>query len=360
MAIQTNIPPGLTDEEKASTFQVLDVVLNSQIVYALLHGIYTGILAVTLWNIFIRKIWPVQRRALVAIIILLHILTTINFAVQWSSIRSAFIENGHSFWTVYWKINDPNQAYIWQMGIAVTMNTILADSYIIWCCWTVWDRCWYIVLPPILCLISATGKVSDLLNLLSSSYTSFRAVSKIIIVYHDYFSQSESVFLTLYLSSTLATTLWCTLFIIFRMLTVKGIVRGAGDRLRIYHRFIEVLVQSYALYSISLVIFLGFFLGNNVAVDYFDVLTAVAKGVAPTLLIGRSVAGHTQTTEEHDENSPVSTIRFQTESSQSSQLSQSSTTNFQGSTVQSAVLEMDIEAQQERSTELVAVVARAL
>ncbi len=105
----------------------------------------------------------------------------------------------------------------------------------------------------------------------------FRAVSKIIIVYHDYFSQSESVLLTLYLSSTLATTLWCTVFILFRMLTVNGIVRGAGDRLKMYRRLIEVLVQSYALYSIALVLFLGFFLGNNVAVDYFDVLTAIAK-----------------------------------------------------------------------------------
>ncbi|PBK93649.1 hypothetical protein ARMGADRAFT_1030238 [Armillaria gallica] len=287
----------------------------------------------------ISKFWPIRRRGLAVIIILLHILTTINFAVQWSSICSAFIENGQSFWTVYSKINGTDQAFIWQMGIAATMNTILADSYIIWCCWTAWGRCWYIVLPPILCLISAT-------------------VSKIIIVYHDYFSQSESVLLTLYLSSTLATTLWCTVFILFRMLTVNGIVRGAGDRLKMYRRLIEVLVESYALYSIALVLFLGFFLGNNVAVDYFDVLTAIAKGVAPTLLFGRSAAGHTQATEEHDESSPVSTIRFQTESSQSSQTPRNSTTSFQESTVQSTVLEMDIEAQRERSDELVVVVER--
>ncbi len=79
----------------------------------------------------ISKFWPIRRRGLAVIIILLHILTTINFAVQWSSICSAFIENGQSFWTVYSEINGTNQAFIWQMGIAATMNTILADSYIV-------------------------------------------------------------------------------------------------------------------------------------------------------------------------------------------------------------------------------------
>ncbi len=54
----------------------------------------------------------------------------------------------------------------------------------------------------------------------------------------------------------------------------------------------------------------------------------------------------------------MSTIRFQTESSQSSQTSRPSTTSFQESTVQSAVLEMDIEAQREQSDELVVVVER--
>ncbi|KAK0458999.1 uncharacterized protein EV420DRAFT_344979 [Desarmillaria tabescens] len=338
MAIQADIPPDLTDEDKALVFQVLDVVLNSQILYALLHGIYTGILGVTLWNMFINKRWP-NRRVLVVVIILLHALTTINFAAQWSSISSLFIENGQSFWTVNSKLNGVDQAFIWEMGFTATISTILADSYIIWCCWMVWEQCWLIVLPPILCLISTT-------------------VSKIIIVYHDYFDESESALLTLYLSSTLATTLWCTLFIIYRMLTVNGVVRGAGSRLRVYRRFIKVLVESSALYSIALVLFLAVFLGNDVRVDYFDVLTAIAKGIAPTLLIGKATAGHTLPTEERDESSPVSTIRFQT-SSQSSQSSQpESTSSFQESTRQSAVLELDIEAQRERSDELVVVVER--
>ncbi len=76
-------------------------------------GIYTGILAVTLWNIcepgalhsdlqaevncaVINKLWPI-RRALVLVIILLYILITASFAVGWSSMHSAFIGNGKVF-----------------------------------------------------------------------------------------------------------------------------------------------------------------------------------------------------------------------------------------------------------------------
>ncbi|KAK0244108.1 hypothetical protein EDD85DRAFT_1017852 [Armillaria nabsnona] len=333
----TQIPSDLTDEDKAVVFQYLDASLNSQILCASLHGIYTGILAVTLWNIFINKCWA-SRRALVVVIILLHALITINFAAEWSFMCSAFIKNGQNFWTVFAKNNSPNQAIDWEAGIPATMSTILADSYIIWCCWMVWGQRWLIVLLPILSLIAAT-------------------VSKIIEIHDEYFNtlRPQLVPLTLYLSSILATTLWCTVFIIFRILTVTGVRRArAGGRLRVFHRFIAVLVESSALYSIASIIYLVLFVRDDFGKYYFDVIAAVAKGVAPTLLIGRAAAGHTCTTEEYDESATVSTLRFQT-SSQSSQLSMA---NVQGFTRQSAVLEMDIEAQRERSDELVVVVER--
>ncbi|KAK0436647.1 uncharacterized protein EV420DRAFT_236003 [Desarmillaria tabescens] len=95
----------------------------------------------------------------------------------------------------------------------------------IWCCWMVWGQCWLIVLLPILSLISAT-------------------VSKIIIIYHDYFNASKPVlFMMLYTSFVLVTTLWCTLLIIFRILTVTGVRHGAGSRLRVYHCFIELVLR---------------------------------------------------------------------------------------------------------------------
>ncbi|KAK0433381.1 uncharacterized protein EV420DRAFT_548470 [Desarmillaria tabescens] len=300
MMTQADILPDLTNEHKAYVFQELDAELNTEILYTLLHGIYTGIVAVTLWNIFINKCWMI-RRALVIVIVLLYGLNTINVVACWSYTYSAFIENGQSFSTVYLKLTSVKEGIIWEVGIISLLSTILADSYIIWCCWMLWGRRQFIVLLPILCLISATGKVSDLVYFFHIS--NFCVVSKIFDVHHVYFNATDSVFLMVYLSSTLATTLWCTMFIIFRILTVTGVRRGcgAGGRLRAYYCFLEVLVESSALYSIALVLFLAFFIHNDFGQYYLDVTTAIMKGVAPTLLVGRAAAGHTRPTEEHDE-----------------------------------------------------------
>jgi hypothetical protein len=46
-----DIPLDLTGDRSAYIFQFLDTQLNCGMLYALLHGVYTGILAVTLWNI---------------------------------------------------------------------------------------------------------------------------------------------------------------------------------------------------------------------------------------------------------------------------------------------------------------------
>ncbi|PBK89751.1 hypothetical protein ARMGADRAFT_1014911 [Armillaria gallica] len=159
MATRTHILSDLTDDDKALVFQILDTRLNSTILCALLHGIYIGIIAVTLWNIFINKYWPI-RRALVIVIILLHALITTGFAATWSFMCSAFIANGQSFWTVWLYFSSADQAVSWETGIAASMSTVLADLYMIWCCWMIWGRRWLIILLPALSLASAIGMVS--------------------------------------------------------------------------------------------------------------------------------------------------------------------------------------------------------
>ncbi|KAK0496187.1 hypothetical protein EDD18DRAFT_1353866 [Armillaria luteobubalina] len=51
MPNKTDNPSDLTDNDKAFLLQFTDAMLNCGILYASLHGIYTGVLAVTLWNI---------------------------------------------------------------------------------------------------------------------------------------------------------------------------------------------------------------------------------------------------------------------------------------------------------------------
>ncbi len=81
----------------------------------------------------------------------------------------------------------------------------------------------------------------------------------------------------LYIIFNLATTLSCTLLIIYRIVTVVGVSRRAGGRLRAYHRFMEVLVESSALYSISLILDLAFTIHNSFKTPYLDVIAGIAK-----------------------------------------------------------------------------------
>ncbi|KAK0466031.1 uncharacterized protein EV420DRAFT_1509475 [Desarmillaria tabescens] len=130
----------------------------------------------------------------------------------------------------------------------------------IWCCWMVWGRRWLTTLLPVLCLVSAIdGAVNDLLNPV------------------------------LYASFSLATTLWCTLLIIYHVWTVgRARERGLGA----YWHVVEVLIKSSALYSTSLILFIAFFAHNDWAANYLDPITGIARGVAPTLLVGCVAAGH--------------------------------------------------------------------
>ncbi|KAK0473677.1 hypothetical protein IW261DRAFT_1656691 [Armillaria novae-zelandiae] len=333
MSTQADIPSDLTDNDKALMFQNLDIRLNSIILCALLHGIYTGITAVTLWNIFINQCWQI-RRALVAVIILLYSLSTIDLAANWSWVHFGFVQNGKSFWTAFLGDFNGSKAILLIGEIGASMSTIIADLYIIWCCWMVWGQCWVTVLPPILFLIAAT-------------------VLKIVVIYYYDRNADPGTFITLYIAFILATTLWCTFLIIYRILTVTGFKHGAGSQLRVYHRCIEVLVESSALYSISLIVYLVLNSCDSVGTTYLGVIAAITRGVAPTLLIGRAAAGHTCPNDEDDDSvNTVSSLHFQTASSEAS------TTSYQESGIEGSVYEVDIEAQQEQGEELIEVVER--
>ncbi|KAK0434391.1 uncharacterized protein EV420DRAFT_1282588, partial [Desarmillaria tabescens] len=203
----------------------------------------------------------------------------------------------------------------------------------IWYCWMVWGRRWSVVLLPIFLLVSAIGM-----------YPTFYAGSKIMEIYYEYFNVfgSMDVFLVLYISFTLATTLSCTLLIIYRIVTVAGVRRGADGRLRVYRRFIEVLVESSTFYSISLILFLAFSIRDSWELYYFDVIAGIAKGIAPTLLVGRITAGHRAHPDDSWQGSVIASGSIR------SQLQGRNRTSFQHD-LTSSMFDGDLEAQREIS-----------
>ncbi|PBK90771.1 hypothetical protein ARMGADRAFT_1166737 [Armillaria gallica] len=266
--VQTNTPP-LTDTEKAIIFQGLDGPLYATILYSLLCGLYTGILVVTLWTISTVKPRHIGR-AMVIIILLLHIATIINLAIQWSETHSIFVDHGQNLLTKYAVYVSPDTVTSIGAGIVGAICSILADSTMIWRCWLVWGRRWLAILLPVIFLISAT-------------------VFKIIDTYQKYIDPyGSTIGWVLYTSFMLASTLWCTSLIIYRIVTVARAGGGLGN----YRHVLEVLVESSALFSVSLILYIAFLARNDISSIYFDTLAAFARGVAPTILVGRVAGGH--------------------------------------------------------------------
>ncbi len=83
--------------------------------------------------------------------------------------------------------------------------------------------------------------------------------------------------LILYLAFILATTLWCTLAIIFRILSVGRASSGSGRPIRVYRHIIEVLVESSALYAIFLLLDMAFLACQNMANYYMETVAAFAR-----------------------------------------------------------------------------------
>ncbi len=101
-------------------------------------------------------------------------------------------------------------------------------------------------------------------------------MSKIIEVYNVN-ATNQRIFSIAYISFVLVTTLWCTVLIIYRILTVAGVKCGAGSRLRHYQHFIEVFVESSAFYSISLILYLALTIHEDSGLFYLDVITGIVK-----------------------------------------------------------------------------------
>ncbi|KAK0497473.1 hypothetical protein EDD18DRAFT_1162374 [Armillaria luteobubalina] len=179
------------------------------------------------------------------------------------------------------------------IGAAAVMSTVVADCTMIWRCWMVWGRRWLVVLFPILCLV--TGFALKTLEIMSAYLTEIESVS----------------YLVSYLTCILVTTLWCTILIVFRIVTVIRANNGANTRLGDYRHVIEVLVESSALHSATLIIYV-FLEANNYVVSssYLDALAVFTTGIAPTLLVGRVAAGHARP-DDSWQGSILSSLRFE-------------------------------------------------
>ncbi len=96
--------------------------------------------------------------------------------------------------------------------------------------------------------------------------------------YQGYTTGTEYVLgFVLYLSFILATTIWCTALIIYRILAAGRASDGIGGGVSVYRHAIEVLIQSSALYSVFLILNVPFELRGDRVAYYIDAMAGIAR-----------------------------------------------------------------------------------
>lgn len=140
----------------------------------------------------------------------------------------------------------------------------------------VWGRRWLIVIFPIFFLLFGIGTKWPRSSI-SLTDPRFDIGFKMIDVLQRRVNATDhQLGVNLYSCLILATTLWCTFFIIFRIWIV---VRASRADIGRYRHIIEILVESSLLYSASLILYLGLFAhdNSNSALIYWDSVAAFAR-----------------------------------------------------------------------------------
>ncbi|PBK62480.1 hypothetical protein ARMSODRAFT_1061455 [Armillaria solidipes] len=272
--------PKLADSQVKEMFASLDAQFNNMVLDAFLHAS--------------RNNYQDYRRPhfLGFTILLLYILSTVGVYCEWVDAILTFITAGESFWTAY--NATPTTSTRLTEGIVACLSTNLADATLardliivfIWRCWMVW--------------------VSRGIITYYGTFGSLEKLSPQDLLVENIISWS-----TLYSSLILATLLWCTILIIYRILRVGG----AAGRVRVYQRVIEMLVESASLYSAVLVVLMVFQVRNELTGYYIENLAIAMRGIAPTILVGRVAAGHARPDDSWSESTTRSSLRFRNDSS---------------------------------------------
>ncbi|SJL15539.1 uncharacterized protein ARMOST_19040 [Armillaria ostoyae] len=313
-------PPDLSQDDKSIIFDTLDIDLNTMILESLLYGLYTGIIAITLWTTF-TSTKRLHGTFLHTIIIMLYVLATISFAIDWAFVCHAFIEYNYNYYSLYTALVDHGpwwRAYYLIGGITGGINTLLVDITIIWRCWVLWNYQWQIVLLPIICAIAAT--IMKTMQILHAFPNSMDNISK-----SKGFLQNIDWSLV-YALLVLATNLMCTLFIVYQIVHF-------AQRLFLFRSIISALIESSMIYTLALIVYLSLVGRNIIEAYYADVVVGYIRIIAPTLLVLRVAARPTSSSsdEESTDSRPLSDINFQPMGQSSTGSDNSSDQSFLGS-----------------------------
>ncbi|KAK0433290.1 hypothetical protein EV421DRAFT_2023606 [Armillaria borealis] len=101
----------------------------------------------------------------------------------------------------------------------------------------------------------------------------------------------------------------------WRVVLVHILCTAMATGMCVYHRVVEVLVESASLHSAIIVVLLVFEVRNEGAGAYIEEFAIAMGGIVPTILVGRIAAGHARPDDSWDESTTSTSLRFRGHSS---------------------------------------------
>ncbi|KAF7323962.1 hypothetical protein MKEN_00617700 [Mycena kentingensis (nom. inval.)] len=270
--------------------------ISSSIVEDWFHGLYTALVLVTLWLIVSPKNKAVSRKyTQIALVLVPYICSTVHAALNWLWYSTAIDENelpgGPGL------LRSLTHIPAWVEGVGDSfflLNIFLADCVLIWRCWCVWGRRWTVVVLPAMATFSGVVLggiiISDqvIARRTSEPFTAARKAAEFVNLSGIYFSLS------------VATSLFTTLLITFRIVLVQraskhaGLSKSTRGSNNDFNTVIEILVESAVLYSATLLTFVVLLLKKDVSAYYAQNVHAQMAGLAPLLILLRIAAGQSR------------------------------------------------------------------
>ncbi|PBK67234.1 hypothetical protein ARMSODRAFT_1086201 [Armillaria solidipes] len=241
----------------------------------LLYGAFTVLFIAALYAIF-------QKRSginvkLLLTVIAIWILATVHLILDIIRAIEAFVEleSGGAL-QYYSDLSNPLQAA--KTAIYVTL-TLVGDGFVIYRCFIVWNRRWYIVPGPIL-LLCGTG-----VGGFGATVAFSRAAPGA-----EVFLPNIVPWITSFISMTLCTNIVCTSLIAYRIISIQRAVRGV-IQVNLARSALMMVVESAAVYSASVLsLMITYTLGSNAQYTVLD-LTAPLIGITFTIIILRVSLG---------------------------------------------------------------------
>ncbi|KAK0207290.1 hypothetical protein IW262DRAFT_1536642 [Armillaria fumosa] len=234
--------------------QVSDSWFNGVLIESLIHGMYTTLLSIVLWRMVLSNtVHRGQTKVLAGISMFMYIMATMHISVRWFYARRAFITNGETEETRFSALTDSLVAGgpLW-VPIISSGGTGGSSSFLPYA---------HYVEQELTPLTDPQGKP---VTPWGSNAINWGVA---------------------YYSMTLSTTVICTTLIVFQLTQASR----AGNFLRFapnpYHKVMEVMVESAALYVIALAVYIPFITTNSPYSNYPQVILTSITGIAPTLIL---------------------------------------------------------------------------